>query len=246
MIEWKMVPVEPTKEMIDQACKDHGYPGGQRMIYAWAYASMLAAAPEAVQAEPVGACCYGGRKPKSACGSCAAWTPAAQAEPTDVFELIRAAHFAGSHCDNWTNADAHSAWKAANDYAMKHTPAAQAEPGCLAPVCGGVPAEPCDVCPTAAQAGDELPPLPKPRYPDTFFGEVTHDAYTADQMRAYALAARGAQAEPTGDAEMMLRRIVRRHRAGRPLVDDAEWPAVEAIATRNANPLRAALKGQPE
>ena len=42
---WKLVPAEPTKEMIGQACKDHGYPGGDRSVYARGYRSMLAAAP---------------------------------------------------------------------------------------------------------------------------------------------------------------------------------------------------------
>ena len=42
---WKLVPAEPTKEMIKQACKDHGYSGGDRSVYARGYRSMLAAAP---------------------------------------------------------------------------------------------------------------------------------------------------------------------------------------------------------
>jgi hypothetical protein len=56
----------------------------------------------------------------------------------------------------------------------------------------------------AAQAGDELPPLPDELgFIDAdgechvpFYNGRTADIYTADQMRAYALAARGAQAEP--------------------------------------------------
>lgn len=40
-----------------------------------AYEAEQAAAPKA---EAVGRCCYGGAKPKSACASCAAWTPAPQ------------------------------------------------------------------------------------------------------------------------------------------------------------------------
>lgn len=39
-----LVPVEPTKEMIDRACADHGYPGGNRWIYRDGYKSMLDAA----------------------------------------------------------------------------------------------------------------------------------------------------------------------------------------------------------
>lgn len=43
---WKMVPVEPTKEMLQRACSDHGYPGGSRWVYRDGYRSMLAAAPQ--------------------------------------------------------------------------------------------------------------------------------------------------------------------------------------------------------
>lgn len=42
---WVAVPVEPTKEMIDRACADHGFPGGSRWIYRDGYKSMLAARP---------------------------------------------------------------------------------------------------------------------------------------------------------------------------------------------------------
>lgn len=42
---WKLVPVEPTKAMVDAACEKHGYPCGDRYIYAKGYRSMLAAAP---------------------------------------------------------------------------------------------------------------------------------------------------------------------------------------------------------
>lgn len=40
------------------------------------------------------------------------------------------------------------------------------------------------------------------------------------------------------DAEMVLRRMVSRHRAGRELVLPEEWPTIESIALRNASPLR--------
>ena len=40
------------------------------------------------------------------------------------------------------------------------------------------------------------------------------------------------------DAEMVLRRMVSRHRAGRELVLPEEWAAIESIAMRNASPLR--------
>jgi hypothetical protein len=39
-----LVPVEPTKEMVAAACRDHGYPGGSRSAYVLGYRSMLAAA----------------------------------------------------------------------------------------------------------------------------------------------------------------------------------------------------------
>lgn len=42
------------------------------------------------------------------------------------------------------------------------------------------------------------------------------------------------------DAEMVLHRMVSRHRAGRPLVLPEEWAAIEAIALRTASPLRQA------
>lgn len=42
-----LVPVEPTKEMVAAACRDHGYPGGSRSAYVLGYRSMLAAAPQA-------------------------------------------------------------------------------------------------------------------------------------------------------------------------------------------------------
>ena len=60
----------------------------------------------------------------------------------------------------------------------------------------------------AAQAGDELPPMPEPPgmteanpylalgVMDPHAGKAVLHWYTADQMRAYALAARGAQVEP--------------------------------------------------
>lgn len=40
------------------------------------------------------------------------------------------------------------------------------------------------------------------------------------------------------DAEMVLRRMVSRHRAGKPLVLPEEWAAIETIALRDASPLR--------
>ena len=43
----KLVPIEPTKEMIQRACADHGYPHGDSDVYARGYRSMLDAAPEA-------------------------------------------------------------------------------------------------------------------------------------------------------------------------------------------------------
>ena len=43
---WKLVPIEPTREMIQKACSDHGYPCGDRSVYARGYRTMLAAAPE--------------------------------------------------------------------------------------------------------------------------------------------------------------------------------------------------------
>lgn len=46
---WKLVPIEPTREMIQKACSDHGYPCGDRSVYARGYRAMLAAAPEAKQ-----------------------------------------------------------------------------------------------------------------------------------------------------------------------------------------------------
>ncbi|MDX4957894.1 hypothetical protein [Delftia acidovorans] len=42
-----LVPMEPTKEMVAAACRDHGYPGGSRSAYVLGYRSMLAAAPQA-------------------------------------------------------------------------------------------------------------------------------------------------------------------------------------------------------
>ena len=42
---WKLVPIEATEEMIKQACRDHGYPGGSRFYYQKYYKSMLSAAP---------------------------------------------------------------------------------------------------------------------------------------------------------------------------------------------------------
>ena len=44
---WKLVPIEPTKEMTQRACADHGYPHGGPDVYARGYRSMLDAAPEA-------------------------------------------------------------------------------------------------------------------------------------------------------------------------------------------------------
>ena len=43
---YKLVPIEPTKEMVQKACSDHGYPSGDRNIYVQGYRSMLAAAPK--------------------------------------------------------------------------------------------------------------------------------------------------------------------------------------------------------
>jgi hypothetical protein len=42
---WKLVPIEPTREMVQAACDKHGYPGGDRFTYARGYKAMLAAAP---------------------------------------------------------------------------------------------------------------------------------------------------------------------------------------------------------
>ena len=44
---WKLVPVEPTREMIQAACDKHGYPGGSRWVYRDGYRTMLTAAPQA-------------------------------------------------------------------------------------------------------------------------------------------------------------------------------------------------------
>jgi hypothetical protein len=46
---YKLVPIEPTPEMIQAACRDHGYPGGSRRIYRDGYRSMVAAAPAVSQ-----------------------------------------------------------------------------------------------------------------------------------------------------------------------------------------------------
>lgn len=65
---------------------------------------------------------------------------------------------------------------------------------------------------------------------------------TATQLRAAAekLAARCRVAElQRADAEMVLRRIVYRRRRGQELIRDTEVIGIEAIATRNASPLRA-------
>ena len=43
---WKLVPIEPTKEMVQKACTDHGYPNGDHSVYVRGYRSMLAAAPK--------------------------------------------------------------------------------------------------------------------------------------------------------------------------------------------------------
>ena len=43
---WKLVPIEPTKEMVDKACLDHGYPCGSRFIYVQGYRSMVDVAPD--------------------------------------------------------------------------------------------------------------------------------------------------------------------------------------------------------
>ena len=42
---WKLVPVEPTKEMIQAACDKYGYPSGNRWVYRDGYRAMLQAAP---------------------------------------------------------------------------------------------------------------------------------------------------------------------------------------------------------
>lgn len=42
---WKLVPVEPTREMIQAACDKHGYPGGDGWVYRDGYNAMLAVAP---------------------------------------------------------------------------------------------------------------------------------------------------------------------------------------------------------
>jgi len=41
-----LVPLQPTREMVIRACKDHGYPGGDGRAYSRGYLSMLAARPE--------------------------------------------------------------------------------------------------------------------------------------------------------------------------------------------------------
>lgn len=75
------------------------------------------------------------------------------------------------------------------------------------------------------------------------------EALAIAERRAYkpvhtkdAIVALSALAAPTSHqadaAEMLLRRLVQRHRAGRDLVQPEEWPAIEAVAMRNASPLR--------
>lgn len=41
-----LVPLEPTRNMVMAACKDHGFPGGDSGTYVRGYRSMLAARPE--------------------------------------------------------------------------------------------------------------------------------------------------------------------------------------------------------
>lgn len=53
---WKLVPDEPTKEMIQRACSDHGFPGGSRWVYRDGYKSMLAATPQPPEAEQCQSC----------------------------------------------------------------------------------------------------------------------------------------------------------------------------------------------
>ena len=57
---WKLVPVEPTEEMLKAACQDgvsvNGKPvwkHGVLFVAKWKYGQMLAAAPDAPSAEPV-------------------------------------------------------------------------------------------------------------------------------------------------------------------------------------------------
>lgn len=42
---WVLVPNLATREMVQAACDQLGYPGGGRHVYAKSYAAMLAAAP---------------------------------------------------------------------------------------------------------------------------------------------------------------------------------------------------------
>lgn len=71
--------------------------------------------------------------------------------------------------------------------------------------------------------------------PDVGAGVITLHA----ACKALAERLRGAERQ-RDEAEMALRRIVYRHRKGLELIRDPEVAALNAIAVRNANPLRAA------
>ena len=50
-----LAPKEPDKEMVDQACRDHGFPAGDRHVYARGYASMLESWTRRYGADPASA-----------------------------------------------------------------------------------------------------------------------------------------------------------------------------------------------
>jgi hypothetical protein len=146
-------------------------------------------------------------------------------------------------------------------------PAAQAEPGCLAPVCGGVPAEPCDVCPTAAQAGDELPPTdnaafladksPGSEWHLTMLMAPYHLNLVVGSDRQHLLAwgrdvwnaARGAQAEPAGDEREAFEAWAGANQFDTHRDESDKYRDYHRATTRwawQAWQARAALKGQPE
>lgn len=67
------------------------------------------------------------------------------------------------------------------------------------------------------------------------FGAAVSQQADEEATRLYVQICNGFK---QADAEMVLRRMVSRHRAGKPLVLPEEWTAIETIALRDASPLR--------
>jgi hypothetical protein len=193
---WKLVPEEPTPEMLEAMTSSAWLLG--------CYRAMLAAAPApAAQAEPTMAKAPECVQKCQQAADYGVW-PQHQCSPTCVYLKRQAAAQAGDALPPPVG------WRDELQRIRDHICAGglaenmQHERAVVEPYLDDVEdslaeLERADLA-ARGQAGDALPPLPEPDSHCTYKDDHEYDVFTADQMRAYALAALAVRGAQAGDA----------------------------------------------